>query len=59
MDTNNKFKNDTSLHIEAYYRYRLNKNISLTPGIVWITAPNQDADNEDIVVGSIKTIFSF
>ena len=59
VDLDNEFKNDTSLHIEAYYRYRLNKNISLTPGIVWITAPNQDADNEDLLVGSIKTFFSF
>jgi carbohydrate-selective porin OprB len=53
------FENDTSLHLEAYYRYKLNDNISITPSIIWITAPNQDADNEDIVVGGIRTTFAF
>jgi len=53
------FKNDTSLHIEAYYKYQLTDNISITPSVIWITAPNQDADNEDIVIGGIRTTFSF
>ncbi|MGK7892322.1 MAG: iron uptake porin [Xenococcus sp. (in: cyanobacteria)] len=59
VDIDNEFKNDTSLHIEAYYRYQLNKNLAITPGVVWITAPNQDADNEDIIVGVLETVFSF
>ena len=54
-----KFKNDTSLHIETYYRHNINNNISVTPYVIWITAPNQDADNQDIVVGGLRTIFSF
>ena len=53
------FENDTSLHIEAYYQHKIRKNISLTPAIIWITAPNQDRDNEDIVVGTLQTVFSF
>ncbi len=55
----NEFKNDTSLHIETYYRHQFNDNISVTPYVIWITAPNQDADNQDIVVGGFRTIFSF
>ena len=54
-----EFENDTSLHIEAYYRHQLNDNISLTPSLIWITAPNQDANNEDIVIGGIRTAFDF
>ena len=54
-----EFENDTSLHIEAYYRHQLNDNISLTPSLIWITAPNQDANNEDIVIGGIRTAFNF
>ena len=54
-----EFENDTSLHIEAYYRHQLNDNISLTPSLIWITAPNQDANNEDIVIGGIRTTFNF
>jgi hypothetical protein len=53
------FKRDTSLHIEAFYRHQVTENISITPGLMWITAPNQDADNKDIVLGLIRTSFSF
>ena len=53
------FKRDTSLHIEAYYEYQVNDNIAVTPGFMWITAPNQDHDNEDLFVGLLRTTFSF
>ncbi|OUL24617.1 porin [Nostoc sp. T09] len=53
------FKNDTSLHIEAYYAHRVSDKISITPSLTWITAPNQDADNKDIVIGGLRTTFSF
>ncbi|MBW4472804.1 MAG: iron uptake porin [Stenomitos rutilans HA7619-LM2] len=50
---------DTGLHIEAFYRYSVSENISITPGIVWLTAPNHNSDNDDIVLGVIRTTFSF
>jgi len=50
---------DTSLHIEAFYQYQLTDNIAITPGIIWLTAPDHDSDNEDIVIGAIRTTFSF
>ena len=53
------FKRDTSLHIEAFYRHQVTDNLSITPGVMWITAPNQDADNEDIFLGLVRTTFSF
>lgn len=53
------FKRDTSLHAEVFYQHQLTDNISITPGVVWITAPNQDANNEDIIEGVIRTTFSF
>ncbi|MGK7899337.1 MAG: iron uptake porin [Xenococcus sp. (in: cyanobacteria)] len=59
VDFNENFKNDTSLHIEAYYQHKLNRRISITPAIIWITAPNQDRDNDDIVLGTIQTVFAF
>jgi hypothetical protein len=62
LDTNLShpaFENDTSLHIELYYRYQMNNNISVTPYTIWITAPNQDADNQDIIIGGVRTVFSF
>ncbi|MBW4526953.1 MAG: iron uptake porin [Phormidium tanganyikae FI6-MK23] len=50
---------DTSLHIEGFYQYQLNDNIAITPGIIWLTAPNHDNRNDDIVIGTIRTTFTF
>lgn len=53
------FKNDVPFHIEAFYRYRINDNISITPGVIVLTAPNQDASNGVDVIGNIRTTFTF
>ena len=50
---------DTSLHIEAFYQHRINDNISITPGVIWITAPDANEDNSDIVIGTLRTTFTF
>ncbi len=46
-------------HIEGFYKYQLNDNISLTPGVIWLTAPGQGANREDIVIGTLRTTFTF
>ncbi len=51
--------NDTSLHVEAFYRYQITDNISLTPGVIWITAPNQNQGNDDSVIATLRTTFRF
>ena len=53
------FKVDLPLHIEAFYRYQVNDNISITPGFIWLTAPNQDNNNDDNVIATIRTTFQF
>jgi hypothetical protein len=50
---------NTSLHIETFYRYPLTENISLTPGLIWITAPNHDVNNPDIFIFTIRTTLRF
>ena len=50
---------NTSLHIEAFYQYKLTDNISITPGIIWLTAPDHNSSNNDIVIGAIRTTFTF
>ncbi len=50
---------DTSFHIEAFYRHQFHPNISVTPGLIWLTAPNHDARNADILIGVIRTTFTF
>jgi len=50
---------DTSLHIEAFYQYRITDRLLITPGILWITAPNFDAHNSDVLIGLVRTTFRF
>ncbi|NJN48749.1 MAG: iron uptake porin [Alkalinema sp. RL_2_19] len=50
---------DTSLHIEGFYEYKLNDRISITPGIIWLTAPGHNQNNNDVVIGTIRTTFTF
>ncbi|MBW4694973.1 MAG: iron uptake porin [Lyngbya sp. HA4199-MV5] len=52
-------QNDTSLHVEGFYRFQLTDNISITPGVVWITAPDQNNNNDDYVLLTLRTTFSF
>ena len=52
--------NEQSLHLEAFYQYQINDNISVTPGVVWITEPDSDIQNsDDLVIGTLRTTFSF
>lgn len=53
------FKTDIPLHIEALYQYQLTPNISLTPGLVWLTAPNQDNRNGSDLITTLRATFSF
>ncbi|NEP74365.1 MAG: iron uptake porin [Okeania sp. SIO2G4] len=50
---------DTSIHIEAIYRFQVNDNISLTPGLFVITNPNHDDVNDTIWVSTFRTQFRF
>ncbi|PPS42392.1 iron uptake porin [Chroococcidiopsis sp. TS-821] len=50
---------DTSLHLEAFYRYQLTDNIQITPGVIWLTAPNHNANNDDVVIGVLRTVFRY
>ncbi|MEQ8537428.1 MAG: iron uptake porin [Coleofasciculus sp. D1-CHI-01] len=46
-------------HIEGFYRYKLTDHIYLTPGVIWLTAPNQSARNPDVVIGTLRATFLF
>jgi hypothetical protein len=50
---------DTSIHIEGFYEYQLSNNISITPAFVWLTAPDHNTNNDDLVIGTVRTTFSF
>lgn len=50
---------DVGVHIEAFYRIMLNDRIDITPGIIWLTAPNHDNSNDDAIQGVLRTTFRF
>lgn len=50
---------DTSLHLEGFYQYQLTENLAITPGFVWLTAPNHNNNNDDVVIGTIRATFTF
>lgn len=50
---------DTSLHIEGFYQWQLTDHIAVTPSVIWITSPNNNSDNSDLVIGTIRTTFTF
>jgi Carbohydrate-selective porin, OprB family/S-layer homology domain len=48
-----------NLHLEAFYRYQVNENISITPGIFAVINPEGNSANNPVVVGTLRTTFSF
>ena len=53
-------EDEQSLHLEAFYQYQISDNISVTPGVIWITEPDSDIqDSDDLVIGTVRTTFSF
>ncbi|MGD1849573.1 MAG: iron uptake porin [Cyanophyceae cyanobacterium] len=58
-DGDSGFESDVPLHLEAAYKVQVSDNITITPGFIWLFSPQQDSDNDDIVIGSVRTTFSF
>ncbi|WP_442947970.1 carbohydrate porin [Nostoc sp.] len=48
---------DTGFHLEGFYQYKINYNIGITPGLIWLTAPNHNEENGDIFIGVVRTTF--
>ncbi|WP_414564483.1 iron uptake porin [Anabaena sp. CCY 9613] len=45
--------------VEGFYKYQVSDNISVTPGVIWLTNPGQNSDNSDAVIGTLRTTFTF
>lgn len=50
---------NTPIAVDAFYRVRVNDNISITPGLVWLTNPGGNSELSDTFAGAIRTTFSF
>jgi hypothetical protein len=52
-------ENATPYHLEAYYKYKLSDNISITPGLFIIFNPEGFSENRTVYVPVIRTTFTF
>ncbi|GAB4229719.1 MAG: iron uptake porin [Elainellaceae cyanobacterium] len=50
---------DNNIIVQGVYRFRLNDNIAIIPGVAWLSAPDNNDEIDDTVVGLVKTVFSF
>ncbi len=50
---------DTSLHLEVFYRFQATDNLAITPGLLVITNPEHDKNSDTIYVGTVRTTFTF
>ncbi len=50
---------DSSYHIEAFYRFQVNDYISITPGFWVVLNPENARNNHTQYIGVIRTSFDF
>ena len=50
---------ETPYQVEGFYKYRVSENISVTPGVIWVTSPGQATNSNDTFIGTLRTTFSF
>jgi tetratricopeptide (TPR) repeat protein len=48
----------SSLHLELFYQYKINNNLSITPGLIYLTAPDSNGQNAGSLVGAIRANLS-
>jgi Carbohydrate-selective porin, OprB family len=49
----------SSLHLEGFYQVKVSDNISITPGLIYLTAPDHNNANSGALIGTVRTTFSF
>jgi hypothetical protein len=47
------------LHLEGFYQFKINDNFTITPGIIYLTAPNQDVNSQGTAIGVLRSTFTF
>lgn len=60
LEGGKKVPNNTPLHVEAFYKFKVSDNVSITPAVIWLSDPIQGShDEDDVIIGTIRTTFSF
>jgi hypothetical protein len=50
---------DSSLHVETFYKYKVNDNLFITPGLLMLTNPEHNSANPTEYLGTIRSTFVF
>lgn len=56
---NPDLQEDTAVHVEGFYRFQMNDNISITPGLIWLPSPDGGDSDDDAFIGTLRTTFTF
>jgi len=59
LESNSSLNNDIPWHLEGFYKWQLNDQIALTPGIIWHLNPNQDKRQADIFTSTMRMTLIF
>lgn len=60
LEGSKKVPNNTPLHLEAFYKFKVSDNVSITPAVIWLSDHIQGShDEDDVIIGTIRTTFSF
>jgi carbohydrate-selective porin OprB len=57
--TNRRQDKDATYHLEAFYRYKLSDNVTVTPGLFMLFNPEGNNNNDTVYVGTIRTTLTF
>ncbi|MFN6571592.1 iron uptake porin [Dendronalium sp. ChiSLP03b] len=49
----------TTTQIEAFYRFQLTDNISITPAVIHILEPGHTPNNDPVTIGILRSTFTF
>jgi hypothetical protein len=49
----------TTTHIEAFYRWQLTDNVSITPGIIHVIEPGHTPNSDSTTIGIVRSSFTF
>ncbi len=52
-------RDGTSLHVEMFYRAKLNQNLDITPGFFVVFNPDHNQSNHPLIVGALRATFRF
>ncbi len=53
------FEDQNPIHVEVFYKFQLSDNISITPGAIWLQNPQQVDNDDDQIIGTVRTTFTF